>query len=100
MPRQLHIGLQKPENNLRTDDIKWAQPQCVKFTTTRIGTNPLNPSYGLQGVTYVEPEKLKFIRDHMDIDDIPGTRPLKKKQLDYSTRNIMHISDIEGTKAK
>lgn len=36
----------------------------------------------------------------MDIDDIPGTRPLKKKQLDFSTRNIMDINDIEGTKAR
>lgn len=36
----------------------------------------------------------------MDIDDIPGTRPLKKKQLDFSTRNIMDIQDIEGTKAR
>jgi hypothetical protein len=60
----------------------------------------LNPSYSLQGVTFVEPEKLKFIRDQLSIDDIPGTRPLKKKQLDYSTRNIMEITDIEGTKAK
>lgn len=63
IPRQLHIGLAKNENSLRTNDIKFAQPQCVKFTTSRIGTNPLNPSYNLQGVTYVEPEKLKFIRD-------------------------------------
>lgn len=36
----------------------------------------------------------------MDIDDIPGTRPLKKKQLDFSTRNIMDIKDIEGTAAR
>ena len=85
---------------MKTDDIAFAQPQCVKFTTTRIGTNPLNPKYNLQSVTYVEPEKLKFIRDQMSIDDIPGTRPLKKKQLDFSTREIMDIKDIEGTKAK
>ena len=36
----------------------------------------------------------------MSIDDIPGTRPLKKKQLDFSTREIMDIKDIEGTKAR
>lgn len=85
---------------MKTNDIKFAQPQCVKFTTTRIGTDPLNPTYNLQGVTYVEPEKTKFIRDQMSIDDIPGTRPLKKKQNDYNTRNILEIGDIEGTKAR
>lgn len=42
-PRNLHIGLQKPENNLKTEDIKGARPQCVKFETNRIGHNPLNP---------------------------------------------------------
>lgn len=36
----------------------------------------------------------------MNIDDIPGTRPVKKKQVDFSTRNIMDIGDIEGTKAR
>lgn len=36
----------------------------------------------------------------MNIDDIPGTRPLKKKQLDFTTRNILDIKDIEGTTAK
>ena len=36
----------------------------------------------------------------MSIEDIPGTRPTKKKQLDFSTRNILDISDIQGTKAK
>lgn len=99
-PRALHIGLDKPENYLKTNDIKWAQPQCVKFTTTRIGTNPLNPSYNLQSVSYLEPEKPKFIRDQMMIDDIPGTKPVKKKQLDFETRNILNIEDIEGTKAR
>jgi len=28
---------------LKVDDIEWAKPQCVKFTTKRIGGNPLNP---------------------------------------------------------
>lgn len=36
-PRTLHIGLQKPENNLKTNDIFGAHPQCVKFETKRIG---------------------------------------------------------------
>ena len=36
----------------------------------------------------------------MFIDDIPGSRPAKKKQLDIATRDLMNISDIEGTKAR
>lgn len=36
----------------------------------------------------------------MFIDDIPGSRPTKKKQLDIATRDLMNISDIEGTKAR
>ena len=48
---------------MRVDDIKWSKPKCVKFTTSRIGGNPLNPQYKLQSVEYVDPEPLKFIRD-------------------------------------
>ena len=36
----------------------------------------------------------------MNIDDIPGTKPVKKKQLDFETRNILNIADIDGTKAR
>jgi hypothetical protein len=36
----------------------------------------------------------------MLIDDIPGTKPVKKKQLEFETRNILNIEDIEGTKAR
>ena len=36
----------------------------------------------------------------MEIDDIEGTRPKKHKVIEYETRDIMLIEDIEGTKAK
>jgi len=36
----------------------------------------------------------------MFIDDIPGSRPAKKRQLDIATRDLMNITDIEGTKAR
>ena len=62
-PRQLHIGLNKPENCMKTDDIAGAKPQCVKFRSTRFGQNPLNPKYNLQSVTFIDPEPIKFIRD-------------------------------------
>lgn len=34
----------------------------------------------------------------MSVDDIPGSQPAVRKQLSYKTRDIMNISDIEGTK--
>lgn len=94
----MHVGLHKPENNLKTNDILGARPQCVKFTTNRIGTNPLNPTYTLQKVEFVAPEPTRFIRDQLSIDDIEGAKPAKKKQLDIKTRDILNINDIEGTK--
>lgn len=52
-PRQLHFGLKnKPDNQMKVDDIKWAVPQCVKFTTKRSAENPLNPKYHLQHVEF------------------------------------------------
>lgn len=36
----------------------------------------------------------------MTLDDIPGTRPVKKKQLDFSTRDVLNVNDIEGTRAR
>ena len=54
-PRQLHFGLNKPETNLSNADIPKSQPQCIKFTTTRQPSNPLNPVYKLQSFEYVPP---------------------------------------------
>jgi hypothetical protein len=85
---------------MRTQDIEGANPRCVKFQTTRIGGNPLNPTYNLQSVTYLEPEPTKFIRDQLHIDDIEGSRPAKRKHLDIKTRDLMNIKDIEGASPK
>jgi hypothetical protein len=99
MPRNLHIGLNKNSVNMRTDDIGGAQPQCVKFTTNRVGHNPLNPTYKLQTVQYINPEPTKFLKDPLFIDDIDGARPVKKKQIDIATRDLMNCRDIPGTTA-
>ena len=48
----------------------------------------------------MQPEPCKFVRDQLNIDDIPGTKPTKKRQLDIQTRDVMNIQDIEGTKAR
>jgi hypothetical protein len=91
----LHIGLNKPEYNLQPVD----KPNCVKFTTTRTGGDPLNPTYKLPVVEQRPITPPRFLRDHMEIDDIDGARPKKDKLADVKTRETMKINDIEGTKA-
>lgn len=94
-PRSLHLGLSnKPDNQLKTQDIKWANPQCVKFTTSRQATDPLNPNYKLQSASFVDPVPPKFLRDQQNIADIPGAKAVKAKQLDFKTRDILNIGDI------
>jgi len=58
----------------------------------------LNPSYKLQSVAYMPPEPMRFVRDHINIEDIDGARPQRKRNFDYATRDIMKISDIDGAK--
>ena len=40
------------------------------------------------------------MRDQQNIDDIPGARATKKKNLDFETRDVLKIDDIHGTKAR
>ena len=62
---------------MRTDDIAYAKPQCVKFQTKREPMNPLNPRYKNQAVTLLSVPAGKFIRDVQDITDIEGAKPAK-----------------------
>ena len=34
----------------------------------------------------------------MNVMDIPGSQPAVRKQLSFNTRDIMNITDIEGTR--
>ena len=47
----------------------------------------------------MEPDKPRFMRESQFIDDIEGTRPVRKKNEDYVTRDVLKINDIEGTVA-
>ena len=63
-PRTLHVSLNnKPDRQMMTSDIKFAQPQCVKFTTKREHLDPLNPQYKIQSASFVDPPVGKFIRN-------------------------------------
>ncbi len=92
------IDLNKPEYNLRNDDIDKSKPNFIKFQTTRQASNPLNPVYKLPEVEYLPPEPPKFIRDNISNEDIDGAKP--KKARYFETRDIMQINDIDGTKGK
>ena len=68
------MPLNKPTANLRTNDIDYCKPQCVKFQSNRQGIDPLNPSYKLSHVELRPPTPTDFRRDPLSIDDIEGTR--------------------------
>ncbi|MDR3549756.1 MAG: hypothetical protein P4M11_16030 [Candidatus Pacebacteria bacterium] len=80
-PKQLHlgssliltlcIGLEKPEYNLKTEDIRGTKPNVMKDTirTNRV-TNPLAPDYKLPAVEPRPATPPKFLRDQIKIDVI------------------------------
>lgn len=77
-------------NNLRTDDIEKAQPQCAEFKTNRV-TNPIVPRYKLPFVPPVDPEPPRpFLRNTLDISDIPtktrhnNVKPREKEAIEGS----------------
>ena len=94
-----HIGLNKPEYNLMTQDVHGAAPNCVKFKTKRIGHDPLNPNYQLSHVEKRPVTPPKFIKDSMAID-YEGAGPKKDLWAHIKTRESNKIHDIEGTKAE
>ena len=94
----MNIELNKPEYNLSNADIAESKPQCVKFTTKRPPSNPLNPAYKLPVVEYRPPTPPKFIRDQITNDDIDGAKPIQKRY--YETRDILAVKDILGARVK
>lgn len=72
----------------------------MKFTTGRVGHNPLNPTYKVPEVAKRPVTPPRFMRDQMEIDDIEGARPKKVKYDNIKTRETNKIEDIEGTKAQ
>lgn len=98
-PAALHIGLNKPQANLNIRDIEGTSPKCVQFTTNRFGHNPLSPVYELPKVETRAITPPKYIRDTLDISDIPGARAKKDWRGEAKTKPTNKIDDIPGTKA-
>lgn len=51
-------------------------------------------------MVYLPPEPTRFIRDNLQVDDIDGAKPSKKRHNEFETRNHMDITDIDGAKPK
>ena len=99
-PAALHISLNKPEGNLNIKDIEGAYPKCVSFTSSRIGSNPLNPVYPLPKVEVRPITPPKFIRDQMSVADIQGAHPRHDWVKEARTKETNKIDDIAGTRAR
>lgn len=115
----IRIDTNKIDYRYTTADIEGSQTKTRNKFSARAGTtNPLSPKY--QVPSYVEDKApvAKFIKDTLDIHDIPGTTAKITKQrnpesvnktnggnqiknMKASNRNPLNITDIEGaTKSK
>lgn len=68
----------------------------MKFQTIRHPTNPLEPEYILPYAEIRIPTPPKFIRDNIDVSDIPGTTP-HPYNLRNLKKNPIAQEDVEGS---
>jgi hypothetical protein len=97
-PKILYYPFKKEEYNLTNRDIEKSYPSAVHFKTKRV-TNPLQPKYKFfEGEDY-PPEVPRFIRDSIDIKDIPGACP--KKRIFTMRRESMNdkLKSIDGAQS-
>ena len=97
-PKILYYPFKKEEYNLTNRDIEKSYPSAVHFKTKRV-TNPLQPKYKFfEGEDY-PPEVPRFIRDSIDIKDIPGASP--KKRIFTMRRESMNdkLKSIDGAQS-
>ena len=88
--------INKPQYNLSNQDIEKSSPSINYFKTKRI-INPLQPKYNLPELESYPLDIPKFIKDSIDIKDIPGASP--KRRFDNSKKE-MHteiLNNIDGS---
>lgn len=90
----MHFALNKPVSNLMTDDIPGTKPTAIKFQTRRVSdmSNPLNPSYKLPSYEIKPATPRKFLRDGLNVKDIPGSSPVQRTLA--CKRNSLDVSDV------
>lgn len=79
-----------PYDKMKNDDLPETRPNPQIFKTTRCGTNPLNPDYKLQRAESLDVVDLKFIKDPLNVNDIPGAR---SKWVDIAQRKQNQINN-------
>jgi hypothetical protein len=86
-----------PDRLLVTEDIPGASPNSTNFKTSRV-SNPLNPEYKLQTVTYMEETPRKFLRDTLNVKDISEVKTLgtNLKYQRHTVKESNKINDIMG----
>ncbi|GBG25179.1 Hypothetical Protein FCC1311_013962 [Hondaea fermentalgiana] len=73
-PKKLHVKRNNKPDSSSTADIDDAKPRIKVFRTKRV-VNPLNPEYELPQAKLAPMQEPRFLRDSMDVSDLPGARP-------------------------
>lgn len=79
-----------PYDKMKNEDLPETRPNPQIFKTTRCGTNPLNPDYKLQRAESLDTVELKFIKDPLNVNDIPGAR---SKWVDIAQKKQNQINN-------
>lgn len=95
VPRALHFQMNKPDNQLKTDDLYKNKPQVTKFETRR-NTNPMLPVYNLPKVTFKPCTPTKFVRNTLDISDLEKASPCHQKLVRSVIKNSLDVNDVPG----
>ncbi|OHT11403.1 hypothetical protein TRFO_19130 [Tritrichomonas foetus] len=90
----------KATDIMSVDDIEGAKPKVQRaLPHSNRMTNPLNPQYDLPSFKEEPIPVPHFIRDNINVDDIPGTHS-KSYKTDKPPRDIMRVDDIQGTQPR
>lgn len=98
-PKRLHpVETNRPGHvgNLSNVDIEGSKSKPKDVIPNPRGTNPLEPQYKLQSFTPEPVFEPRFLRDNISNADIDGSQ-VKVKRVQLATRDIITVSDIEGT---
>jgi len=98
-PTRLHpVEINRPGHvgSLSNADIEGSKSKPKDIIPNPRGTNPLDPQYKLQSFTPEPAYEPKFVRDNISNTDIAGSQ-VKAKRVQSATRDIISVSDIEGT---
>ncbi|CEP02538.1 hypothetical protein PBRA_009122 [Plasmodiophora brassicae] len=100
LPRPRYY-FRKADHRFDVSDIEGARStfRDAKLNPSRRCVNPLDPIYKLASFTHVPPEPVRFVRDTLDISDIPGTKTTVPYVMRMRTRDHINYDDVPGSVA-